>query len=118
MEKSFLVRVDHLKISITMLHPSADAYIRPRKEVGLCLFNDKNDNWVVVPALSLGSIIFESGWRTFLRDNGIEEGDTIVFRHVARDIFEVIFFIRREGIKSAPAKKDVPPYHDPIDFMT
>ncbi|GER30107.1 B3 domain-containing protein [Striga asiatica] len=118
MDISFLVRVDHMKTPITVLPPSADAYIRPRKEVMLRLFNHKNDKWIIVAGLSLGNIIFDSGWRRFLHANGIEEGDTIVFKHVAMDLFEVIFFYKKGSIKSTPAKADLPPYHGPIDFMT
>ncbi|GER31796.1 transcriptional factor B3 family protein [Striga asiatica] len=118
MDASFIVRVDCLDIPITVLPPSVDANIRSRLAVKLHLCNHRWDKWIVVAECSLNNVIFTKGWRTFLHDNGIEEGDTIVFNHVTVDMFEVIFFDKQGSVKSPPAKGTHSPYAGRMDFMT
>ncbi|GER38851.1 AP2/B3-like transcriptional factor family protein [Striga asiatica] len=84
----------------------------------LRLHNDKGNTWIVVAGLYAGSAIFQEGWGRFLHDNGLNEGDTIFFDHIALHIFNVLILDDKGNIKSAPAKGDLPLYASRKDFMT
>ncbi|GER56840.1 B3 domain-containing protein [Striga asiatica] len=74
--------------------------------------------WRVVATLSLGNIILYREWRSFLRDNGVEQGETIVFNKVGVDMFEVVCLDEKECEKSVPSVGYRPAYADPQNFMT
>ncbi|GER45700.1 B3 domain-containing protein, partial [Striga asiatica] len=118
MDPPFMVRIDSLENPITVFPQSADAYIRRRKYKDLHVYNYNWDQWNVGIVVSLGNVIFQKGWRSFLHDNEIQEGDTHIFKHVCLNMFELNIFNKKGGLKTPPEKGDLPPYNGQNDFMT
>ncbi|GER55452.1 B3 domain-containing protein [Striga asiatica] len=69
-----------------ILPQSTDTYIRRMKFVDLRVYNDCWDQWTIGLGVSLGNVIIQKGWRTFLHDNEIFEGDTLIFRHITLNL--------------------------------
>ncbi|CAM0874739.1 unnamed protein product [Alopecurus aequalis] len=93
--------------------PSFSQYLRNEPLGLVCLLGQSGNPWLVELASDTEGLFFRNGWKEFVMDHSIEEGDILTFCYYRRSHFSVVVF--DEKCTEKPSAFHAQPSIDVVD---